>query len=110
MRWIWDNAVLVAFLVGLSAVLLGIALAAIRGLGAWRAMRAATRTMGAAGGALSDDVARVTAAVAGLSDRSGEVQTAVALVRERAAAIAVLARHVGVAQRVLLAPVRYLGR
>jgi hypothetical protein len=108
--WIWDNAVLLAFLVGLAAALIGLALLGLRAWGAWRALRGATRSLGAAGQALAADAARVSAAVSALPQRQAEVQAAIETLRFRAQALGVLSRHVVLAQRVLLGPLRYLGR
>lgn len=110
MQWVWDNAVLLAFLVGLVAALAGLALLGARAWGAYRAVRGASRQLGAAGQALSAEAARVSAAVAALPERQAEIQAAVEQLRERAQALGVLARHVVIAQRILLGPLRYMGR
>lgn len=110
MDWVWDNAVLLAFLVGLAAVLVALAVLALRGWALYRTIRRNTRALGAAAAALSADVQRVADAAALLPERQAEVQQAVADVQRRAAALGVLARHTVLAQRILLGPLRYVGR
>jgi hypothetical protein len=109
-QWLIDNAVLVAFLAGLVAVLVALVVLAVRMLGAYRRVRTATVALSAAGGALAGDVDRVTAALAALPERQAEVQQAIADLSQRAAAVCVLARHYLVAERILRSPFWFVGR
>ena len=107
--WISDNAVLLAFLIGLIAVLAALALLAVRALGAMRRVKTATVALSDAGGALAEDVNRVSAALAALPERQAELQQAIADLRGRAAAAGVLARHTMIAQRILRRPLWFVG-
>jgi hypothetical protein len=107
--WLNDNAVLVAFLVGTVAVLAAIAVLVVRGLRAWRQVRSAATVLSAAGGALADDVSRVSAALAALPERQAELQQAITDLQRRAAAVGVLARHTMIAQRILRRPLWFVG-
>jgi DMSO reductase anchor subunit len=109
-QWLVDNAVLVAFIVFLVLLLGSLAHLGLRAWRAFRRVRRASRALGAAAQALSADVQRVSDAVAALPRRQEELQEAIAQVQRSAAAVGVLARHAVVAQRVLLAPLRYIGR
>jgi hypothetical protein len=108
-NWLIDNAVLVSFLVGLVAVLLALAVLAVRVRGAYVRVQAATKTLSAAAGALAEDVNRVTAALAALPERQLEVQQAITDLQQRAAAVGVLARHALAAQRILRSPLWFVG-
>ncbi len=109
-NWVVDNAVLVSFLVGLVAVLCALVVLAVRMRGAYVRVRAATTTLSAAGGALAEDVNRVTVALAALPERQLEVHQAIADLQARAAAVGVLARHAVVAQRILRRPLWFVGQ
>ncbi|HWH15765.1 MAG TPA: hypothetical protein VNT51_13560 [Miltoncostaeaceae bacterium] len=110
MNWIWDNAVLLAFLVGLVAVLVALAVLVLRGLRLYRTVRRSAGTMSAAARALADDVQRVADAAAGVPERQAEIARTLEDVQRQAAALGVLARHTLAAQRILLGPLRYMGR
>jgi hypothetical protein len=107
--WLIDNAVLVSFLVGLVAVLAALVILAVRIYGAYVTVRAATTTLSNAGGALAEDVNRVSAALAALPERQLEVQQAITDLQQRAAAVGVLARHAMAAQRILRSPLWFVG-
>jgi hypothetical protein len=108
-NWLIDNAVLVSFLVGLVAVLAALVILAVRIYGAYVTVRGATATLSSAGGALAEDVNRVTAALAALPERQLEVQQAISDLQQRAAAVGVLARHAMAAQRILRSPLWFVG-
>jgi hypothetical protein len=108
-NWLIDNAVLVSFLVGLVAVLIALVILVVRALGAYRRVRVATTTLSKAGGALAEDVNRVTAALAALPERQLELQQAITDLQQRAAAVGVLARHAIAAQRILRSPLWFVG-
>ncbi len=109
-NWLIDNAVLVSFLVGLVAVVVALVVLAVRARGAYVRVRAATKTLSEAGAALSEDVTRVTTALAALPERQLEVQQAITDLQQRAAAAGVLARHAVAAQRILRSPLWFVGR
>ena len=109
-NWVIDNAVLVSFLVGLVAVLAALVVLAVRVRGAYVKVQAATTTLAAAGGALAEDVNRVSVALAALPERQLEVQQAVTDLQARAAAVGVLARHALAAQRILRGPLWFVGQ
>jgi hypothetical protein len=108
-NWVIDNAVLVSFLVGLVAVLVALVVLAVRVRGAYVRVQAATTALSSAGGALAEDVNRVTVALAALPERQLEVQQAIADLQQRAAAVGVLARHAHAAQRTLRSPLWFVG-
>lgn len=108
-NWLIDNAVLVSFLVGLVAVLAALVILAVRIHGAYVTVRAATTTLSTAGGALAEDVSRVSAALAALPERQLEVQQAITDLQQRAAAVGVLARYAIAAQRILRSPLWFVG-
>lgn len=107
--WLNDNAVLVAFLVGLVAVLAALVVLGIRTWRAYRQVKSAATVLSAAGGALAADVSRVGAAAAALPERQAELQQAIVDLQRRAAAIGVLARHTVIAQRILRRPLWFVG-
>lgn len=108
-NWLIDNAVLVSFLVGAVAVVLALIVLAVRAWGAYVRVRAATTALSQAGGALAEDVNRVTLALAALPERQLEVQQAITDLQARAAAVGVLARHAIAAQRILRSPLWFVG-
>lgn len=110
MNWIWDHAVPLAFLVFLVLVLGTLLVLALCGLRLFRTVKRSTRTMSAAAAALSADVQRVADAARGLPERQGEIGDVLADVQRQAAALGVLTRHALAAQRILLGPLRYMGR
>ena len=110
MDWIWEHAVLLAVLVAIVAVLAAIAYLALQIWDTWRSVKAANRIVGPAAEALSRDVARVSAAAERVSSRPAEIQAAVAQLQHRAQALGVLATHASLARRVLMSPLRYIGR
>lgn len=107
--WLNDNAVLVAFLVGLIAVLAALAVLGVRAWRAYGQVKSAATVLSAAGGALAADVNRVSAAAAALPERQAELQQAIVDLQRRAAAIGVLARHTVIAQRILRRPLWFVG-
>lgn len=110
MDWIWDNAVLVAFLIGLVAILVSLLLLALRGWRLYKDVRGATASLNASAAVLSADVQRVTDAVNALPRRQADIQTAIADVQRSAAALGILAGHLSASQKTLMGPLKYIGR
>lgn len=108
-QWANDNAVLLAFLVGLVAVLVSLVVLGLRGWTAYKQVRVATIALAASGSALAEDVNRVSEALAALPERQAELQQAITDLQRRAAAVGVLARHTVIAQRILRRPLWFVG-
>jgi hypothetical protein len=108
-QWANDNAVLLAFLVGLVAVLASLVVLALRGWTAYKQVKVASTTLAASGAALAEDVNRLSEALAALPERQAELQQAITDLQRRAAAVGVLARHTVIAQRILRRPLWFVG-
>ncbi len=109
MQWANDNAVLLAFLVGLVAVLASMVVLALRGWTAYKQVKVASTVLAASGAALAEDVNRLSEALAALPERQAELQQAITDLQRRAAAVGVLARHTVIAQRILRRPLWFVG-
>jgi hypothetical protein len=108
--FIVDHAVALSAIALLVLVLVGLAILAVATLRLWRAVRAAQRRVSTAAAELATQGELLSASLAQLPERQGEIETSIAALSRRAASLAVLARSASEAAAVLRAPLRYLGR
>lgn len=109
MGFVVDHAVAISAIVLLVLVLTGLAILGIAALRLWRVVKAVNRRVSRAAADLAAEGDALSAALARLPDRQGELQGALADLRGRAALLGVLSKSATDALAVLRAPLRYLG-
>ncbi len=107
MDFIADNAVaLSAILLGV-VVLVALAVLAVSGLRLWRRTKYAQKRIEPEAEALTARTDELSAALAAMPERQAELQGEIEALQGRVAALGVLARTAGEAQKTLRAPLRY---
>ncbi|MEW6583234.1 MAG: hypothetical protein AB1416_10795 [Actinomycetota bacterium] len=110
MDWVLDHAVGLSALALGVLVIVGVAVAAIRGIVLYRVARRAQRRVGEYVAVLSAEAERAQTAMARVTQEQADLAREVESLRARLALAQILARHAGRAVAVLRAPMRYLGR
>ncbi len=110
MDFLADNAVPIAAIIFGVVVLAALVVLGVAALRLWRGLKVVQRQLLRAGGALAEEAALMSEALARQPERRAELQDALAGLSRRVAVLRLLASHASDAAATLRSPLRYLGR